>query len=217
MKLTLPQRLYLLCYTVDKEKFHLVDIQGRGQLLRAGALTELALAEQIRAEDGKALRLPEARPWDAFLAGVWQDVPADKPHGWLSLVHNKAAAAERPVRDQLAEAGLLTVESGGRFRPHGTERITVEDPEAVRALQEGVRATVLGGGDPATAPMEEAAMAVLSAEVEVGSVLSAKERHAHRDVRAALADRVDTVVPGLAKALRGSYLSSRSVGGGYGG
>lgn len=42
MPTTLAQKLYLLCYTVKKEKFQLDNIQGRGQLLRAGAMTELA-------------------------------------------------------------------------------------------------------------------------------------------------------------------------------
>lgn len=42
MPTTLAQKLYMLCYTVEKEKFQLDNIQGRGQLLRAGAMTELA-------------------------------------------------------------------------------------------------------------------------------------------------------------------------------
>ncbi|MEU0135931.1 hypothetical protein ABZ172_18165 [Streptomyces sp. NPDC006296] len=42
MPTTLAQNLYMLCYTVKKEKFQLDNIQGRGRLLRAGAITESA-------------------------------------------------------------------------------------------------------------------------------------------------------------------------------
>ncbi|MEV8397683.1 GPP34 family phosphoprotein [Streptomyces niveus] len=36
MPRTLPQRLYLLCYTVDKGKFQIDNLQGRGRLSAAG-------------------------------------------------------------------------------------------------------------------------------------------------------------------------------------
>lgn len=117
MNLTLPQRLYLLSYTVDKGKFEAVDLQGRGQLLRAGALAELTFEGLLAAEDGKVLRRDiGSPPADTFLAEVWRDLPDEKPKNWLQYVHNKATTAEEPVRDQLAAAGLITLPENGPCR-----------------------------------------------------------------------------------------------------
>ncbi|MFJ6852151.1 GPP34 family phosphoprotein [Streptomyces sp. NPDC091271] len=215
MRLTLPQRLYLLCYTVDKGKFELTDLQGRGQLLRAGALTELALGRLLSAEGGKVARDGAEPQGDPFLAEVWSDLP-EKRKGWLSFVHNKAHRAEKPVREQLAAVGAITVTHEKRLGMIGVDRTAVNDPQQVLALQERVRKTVLGGPDPTAIPVDELAMAVLAAEVEVSSVFTGKERRAHKQVFKALAARYDGVVPGLRKALRDSYLSSRAVGGGWG-
>ncbi|MEU6761668.1 GPP34 family phosphoprotein [Streptomyces sp. NPDC046853] len=75
MHLTLPESLYLLCYTVDKGKFELTNLQGRGQLLRAAALTQLTLDGLLGAEGGKVVRLPGGPPGEPFLAEVWGDIP----------------------------------------------------------------------------------------------------------------------------------------------
>ncbi|GAA2067427.1 hypothetical protein GCM10009801_14760 [Streptomyces albiaxialis] len=216
MRPTLPQRLFLLCYTVRKEKFELTNLQGRGQLLRAAALAELALDGRIGAEGGKGRRTATEPPEDTFLAEVWHEVPADKPKSWLSLVHGKAHASEKPVRLQLAATGAVTVQHDKWMKMLAVDRVTVMDPEGVRAEQETVREAVLGGADPAAVPMDALTMAVLAAETEVTSVFSGKERAGHKEALKALAARFDAAVPGLRKALRDSYLSSRAVGGGWG-
>lgn len=41
MHMTLPQRMYLLMYTVDKKKFEVQNLQFRGQKVRAAALAQL--------------------------------------------------------------------------------------------------------------------------------------------------------------------------------
>ncbi|WP_326673771.1 GOLPH3/VPS74 family protein [Streptomyces sp. NBC_01257] len=215
MRPSLPQRLYLLCYTVEKEKFELTDLQGRGQLLRAGALTELALAGLLTAEGGKVARRAATAPGDPFLAAVWRDLP-ETPKRWLSYVHNKAHTAEKPVREQLAAARAITVRQEKRLGVLPVDRVVVEDPQQVRALQDRVRDAVIGGSEPAAIPVDELTMAVLAAETEVSSVFSGKERRAYKPALKALAAHFDGVVPGLRKALRDSYLSSRAVGGGWG-
>ncbi|MFD3373771.1 MULTISPECIES: GPP34 family phosphoprotein [unclassified Streptomyces] len=212
---TLPQRLYLLCYTVDKGKFQLDNLQGRGQLLRAGALTELARDGLLGATGGKVVRKPGKAPDNSFSAAVWGDLPDSKPKGWLQFVHNKAHTAETPVRDQLSAAGEVTVSRGKVMGLIPADRVTVAHPEEVRALQERVRATVLNGVDPALVPLEELAMAVFTAELEVTCVWSRGELRTHKQAFKALAARFDKTVPGLRKALRDSYLSSRAVGGGW--
>ncbi|MFC8131323.1 GPP34 family phosphoprotein [Streptomyces sp. NPDC057302] len=215
MPQTLPQRLYLLCYTVDQGKFQLDNLQGRGQLLRAGALTELARDGLLDATGGKVIRRPGKAPENSFAAAVWSDLPDAKPKGWLQFVHNKAHTAETPVRDQLAASGDITLSRGKVMGLIPADRVTVSRPEEVRALQERVRDTVLGGADPASAPLEELAMAVFAAELEVTCVWSRADRRTHKQALKALAGRFDELVPGLRKALRDSYLSSRAVGGGW--
>ncbi|MGE6734470.1 GOLPH3/VPS74 family protein, partial [Streptomyces sp. NPDC059900] len=204
------------CYTVDKGKFELTNLQGRGQLLRAAALTRLTLDGLLAAEGGKVVRLPGGPPGEPFLAEVWGDLPEEKPKRWLQFVHNKAHTAEKPVRAQLAATGAVTVQHEKRLGLVGVDRVSVNDPQQVLALQERVRDAVLGGADPSTIPTDELTMAVFANEVEVTSVFTGKERREHKQALKALAAHYDKLVPGLRKALRDSYLSSRAVGGGWG-
>ncbi|MBW5421213.1 GPP34 family phosphoprotein [Streptomyces sp. BG9H] len=214
MPTTLAQKLYLLCYTVEKEKFQLDNIQGRGQLLRAGAMTELARGGLLDATGGKVRRLPGNPPEDPFTAAVWYDLPEDKPKGWLNFLHNKAHSAETPVRDQLLACGDVTLTRERKLGVISTDRVTVMRPHLVRDLQDRVRSTVLNGA-PAEHLTDELAMAVLAAELELTSVWSKADRRAHKSDLKAHAARFDTLVPGLRKALRDSYLASRAVGGGW--
>ncbi|MFF3260081.1 GPP34 family phosphoprotein [Streptomyces sp. NPDC002932] len=216
MRQSLPQNLYLLCYTVDDEKFELTNLQGRGQLLRAGALTQLAIDGLLGAEGGKVVRRAATPPGDSFLAEVWRDLPTEKPKRWLQFVHNKAHTAEKPVREQLAGTGAITVHHEKRLGLVPVDRVVVNAPEQVRALQERIRDAVLLGGDPASLPVDELTMAVFAAEAEVTSVFTGKERREHKQTLKRLATQYDGIVPGLRAALRDSYLSSRAVGGGWG-
>ncbi|MFJ2740582.1 GPP34 family phosphoprotein [Streptomyces sp. NPDC087440] len=217
MRLTLPQRLYLLCYTVDKGRFELTNLQGRGQLLRAAALHELALAGLLSVEGKKVRQRGTAPRDDGFLAEVWRDLPAESAKSWLQFVHNKAATAEKPVREQLAAAGAITVERQRKLGVLPFDRVYVKDPQQVLDLQQGLRDVVLTGTSPASAVTDELTMACFAVEVEVTSVFTAKDRREHRDALKALAAYYDThLVPGLRRALRDSYLSSRAVGGGWG-
>lgn len=215
MHQTLAQQLYLLCYTVDKGKFELTNLQGRGQLVRAAALSELVVGGMLSAQGGKVQRLPAGPPGDSFYAAVWSEMPADKPKGWLNHVHNKAHTAEKPVRDQLAAAGFVTVTPEKRLGLMTVDKVTVNDPTQVLAAQGTVRDAVLGGHHPATVPTDRLTMAVFAYEVEVTSVFSGAERREHKQRFKALAAHYDSVVPGLRRALRDSYLSSRAVGGGW--
>lgn len=217
MRLTLPQQLYLLCYTVDKDKFEATNLQGRGQLLRAGAMAELASARLLSAEDGKVVQLPAKPPGDPFLAEVWHDLPTEKPKRWLNYLHNKADTAERPVRDQLDAAGVITAPRERRLWPLlASHYVTVHNPGEVKALQEKVRNITLLAPDPAEVSLDELTMAVFTSECEVTTLLSNKERREHKQARKALAARFDGIVPGLRAALRDSFLASRGVGGGWG-
>lgn len=217
MNLTLPQRLYLLCYTVEKEKFEAANLQGRGQLVRAGALAELTFDGLLTTQGKKVVRRPAKEPADRFLAEVWRDVPAEKPKNWLQYVHNKSTTAEEPVRDQLAAAGVITNRAKrSLFSPIASHQVTVHDPRQVLALRETARKAVLDGSDPAAVPADELAMAVLPVECETVSVFTGKEMKEHKRTLKEFAERFDVLVPGLRAALRDSFLVVRGVGGGWG-
>ncbi|GAA4300010.1 GPP34 family phosphoprotein [Actinomadura luteofluorescens] len=213
--LPLPQRLYLLCYTVDKAKFEIDNLQGRGQLLRAGAMVELARARSLGTEGRKVVRLDTEPGDDPFLVQVWNELP-EKPKRWLHYLHAKAHTAERPVRDLLAGAGVLTLPERRGLSPLGSHHVTVEDPQQVAVLQKRARDAALSGADAADLPLDEVAMAVLTLECKTSSVFTKEERREHRETLKVLAAHFDTAVPGLRRALRNSFLSSRGTGGGWG-
>ncbi|MFE9709458.1 GPP34 family phosphoprotein [Streptomyces microflavus] len=128
---TLPQRLYLLTCTVEKGRFEVVDLQGRGQLLRAGALAELAFGGLLATEGGKVHRMVTEPPADPFLREVWSDLPVKKPKGWLQFVYPTAHMAEAPVTEQLAGAGRIR-RPEGRHRGLGSYHRTTGPPSRTR-------------------------------------------------------------------------------------
>ncbi|MEV5807209.1 GPP34 family phosphoprotein [Streptomyces parvulus] len=214
MLLTLPQRMYLLAYSVDKEKFESTNLQGRGPLLRAAALAELTLDGLLDAQQKTVARRPGPAPDDDFLAGVWRDVP-EKPQGWLKLIHDKHTTAEKPVREQLIRAGSISSRAKrGLLSSLVSPQVQVSDPHQVMALQKTARQAVLAEADPALVPDQELVMTVLPVECEMSSVFTSRETREHKHTLKQLAERFDELVPGLRMALRDSYLVVRGVGGG---
>ncbi|RII20674.1 hypothetical protein DSC45_05555 [Streptomyces sp. YIM 130001] len=216
---TLPELLYLLCYTVEKGKFVTTDLQGRGQLLRAGALARLTLDGLVAPQGSKGrkvVRRAGTMPADPFTADVWRGIPTDKPKSWLSQIHD-AYTAEQAVREQLVASGAVTVTDKNRLlSPLAGHQVAIKDLQEITELQDRVRSVVLLGADPSTVAVHDLTMAVFAAELEVSSVFSGKERRTHKQALKTLADHFDGLVPGLRAALRDSYLSSRAVGGGWG-
>ncbi|MEU4657027.1 GPP34 family phosphoprotein [Streptomyces sp. NPDC023723] len=215
MTQTLAQRLFLLCYSLDKEKFELADHHGRGAVLRAAALAELILDGKLTTVNGKVVRSPGQPPSDPFVADVWNDVSADKPQRWLPLVHHKAHTAQEPVRDQLAATGTITVRRHKRLGVLPVDRVTLADTGPVVALRDELRDAVLCGADRAAQlPLRDAVTAVFAAEVEMNSVFTRAERRAHKEAFTTLTARVDDALPGLREALHDTYLSNQLTGGG---
>ncbi|MFE9687065.1 GPP34 family phosphoprotein [Streptomyces sp. NPDC006285] len=216
MTWTLAQRLFLLCYSLEKEKFELADHNGRGAVLRAAALAELSLDGKLTTVSGnKVVRSPGQPPSDPFLADVWNDVSADEPQRWLPLVHHKAHTAQEPVRAQLAATDTITVRRHKRLGVLPVDRVTLDDTGPVVALRDGLRDAVLSGaGQAARLPLPDAVTAVFAAEVEMNSVFTRTDRREHKETFATLAVRVDDALPGLRRALHDTYLSNQVTGGG---
>ena len=207
--LSLPQRLYLLCYDLDRDTLGAGTALVRGQLLRAAAVAELRLAGQLHDHDGRAVRGSGA-PADAFLAEVLDTVPIDTAKRWYGVIDTHWWAAEGSVRRGLAARGVVTV-SRRRWLgmiPHG--HVTPTDPAGVRDLRDRVRRVVLGG-DPAVAAPEDGVLAAVAVDGGAGTVFTVRELLEHRGAVRALGEHVDEALPGLRKALVRSLAARRSA------
>lgn len=211
MQPNLPQRIYLLSYDLEKNRFDQLSAGYRGQLLRAAALAQLSIDGQVANRDGKLVRTAVAPPDDAFLAGVLDDVPADKPRGWLNLLVRKIVKSEWEVRDQLAQAGVVTDERKKVLGLIPAHKVTPNQPEQVHLLREQARNALFTGGDPAAFSAEDLAAAGIVAAGDVVSVFALKERRAHKAEEKLLTERVDEAFPGLIKGVRGAVAASRTA------
>ncbi|RAJ39981.1 Golgi phosphoprotein 3 GPP34 [Kitasatospora sp. SolWspMP-SS2h] len=222
MIMTLPQKLYLLGYSPDKEKFEVDNLQFRGQRLRAGALAELVSDQALAVRPGKrpgAVRLGDAPPKDAFLAEVWKETSPEEPRSWLDLIQPSAHRAESSVREQLAaagEIGIPEIKGLKKLSLLAQHEVPVHHPDHVTALREEVREPVLQDADPLTLPPLALALTVISAESDRHHLFSRDERHAHEATIEAVRERFDAVFPGLRDALRTSMNALRPSGGGWG-
>ncbi|MBN6036562.1 GPP34 family phosphoprotein [Amycolatopsis sp. 195334CR] len=207
MNPTLPQRLYLLVFRPEENKLDSASALVRGQLVRAGAVAELRLTGLLHDHGGKAVPNPATPPpRDPFLAEVFHDAPRT----WFNLVDRNWHKAERTVRDQLEAAGAVTVGKGRALGLFPTREPSLAEPRRVGALREQVRNAVLLGHDPAGVPVADAVMAVLTADCDVRSVFTPKERRAHKPALTALRNHVDAVLPGLRKATELSIAARRA-------
>ncbi|PSK96283.1 Golgi phosphoprotein 3 GPP34 [Murinocardiopsis flavida] len=208
MDLTLPQRLYLLSYDIDQNRFDPVSIAYRGQLLCAAALAQLTAAGQLRVHNATAERTTARPPEDPFLADVLADVSPDKPRHFNSAVYLRAAEAEKAVREQLTANGTITVDRGRALGIFPTRTVTLGHPEQVRVLREHTRNAVLAGHDAAAVPFGDAALAAIAAEGDIWTAFTPGERSAHRPMLTAIQERFDTAVPGLRIAIRAAVMAT---------
>ncbi|WP_158633279.1 GPP34 family phosphoprotein [Amycolatopsis sp. WAC 04182] len=210
---SLPQRMYLLGYDTDKNRLDPASAIVRGTLLRAAAVAELTIGGLLADRDGKACRAAAAglTPGDPFLAKVLEDSPGEKPRRWFALIDRDWHKAENVVRDQLAGSGTIRVDKHRAMGIFPVRDITLPEPERARALRERIRHVVLSGEDPATIPIEDAVLAMLSYEGDVHTVFTSKEYRANRSTIKALAAHVDTALPGLRKAVQYSVAARRSA------
>ncbi|OZM71285.1 GPP34 family phosphoprotein [Amycolatopsis antarctica] len=212
MDLTLPQRLYLLIFNLEKNKLDSASALVRGQLMRAAAVGELTITGVLRDVGGKAVRdAATPPPSDSFLAEVFYDVSPEKPRKWFSLVDENWHKAEATVRDQLEASGAITVDRSRMLGIFPTRRTTPGDPAQVSALRENIRNAVLLARDPATLPPEDAVLAVLAADGDLYSVFTPRQRRENKQALTALRDHVDATMPGLRRAT-GLSMAARRAG-----
>ncbi|MDP9795073.1 hypothetical protein J2S43_003585 [Catenuloplanes nepalensis] len=204
---TLPHQFFLLSHHPEKGRLDDDSAEPRGSLLCAAAVAELCTSGLIEDRDGRAVRTgaPVPAGLGPFVAAVLGDVPADRPRRWLDVLEQQRWwTAEEAVRDELAAAGVITVERR-RFR---SARIHVADPGPVRGLRDRVRAAARN--DPGAATIRETVLAVLAIEGAVNTVFGWRDLWGHKPAVRALRDRFDRELPGLREAAVGSAALRRT-------
>lgn len=191
--LTLPQKMYLLSYDLDRRK--LIGGQFRGHLMRAAALAQLTIDGHLHDENGKAVATWTPPPSDPFLA----EVLASAPGRWRRLVDRNHRGAQRHVLGQLADDGVVSLQRKkvlGLFP--GTD-VIFGDTAGVLSLRETVRNAVLS--TRSAVPDDVAAMVALASAAELNSVFSGKERRANKARVQELSDQIGAAAPALKKAI----------------
>jgi hypothetical protein len=156
--LSLPARLYLLAW--DTSKSELTGPAQVPQLVRAGALTELARRGLLLDDDGIATPVDmDAHTGDAVLDGLLELVRESRPHRWRTWVTLRSRITLDAVREQLTAEGYLRAHKKRALGLFPTVDHDLGRPAAVRALQEEAR-QILRGPVPAGLPSERDAVLV---------------------------------------------------------
>ncbi|MCQ9129732.1 GOLPH3/VPS74 family protein [Streptomyces hilarionis] len=182
-------------------------------LVRAAALTDLALRGRLGEDDGTVTVSGAPPTGDPVLDGVLRDAAGG--HGWKHLVRRHRKRTLTEVEDRLVAAGLLAVrEPRTRF---GTRRLTVTDPAVPAALRARVHAALHGTGPVDGVPAADAALLALAAAGGVRRVVSRRDDKAFRARIDACTRGLAVLAPGLEKTVRTLPTTMIAAQGGMGG
>ncbi|MQA09674.1 MAG: GPP34 family phosphoprotein [Pseudonocardiaceae bacterium] len=214
---SLPGKIYLLAWDPGRERMTVGD--RLGYLLRAAALTDLAIRGFIEDDGGKALVVHRGSVPDRVLTGLLDELAASRrPRSWKHWVRRSAGPMKRAVRDQLASADWIDVTPREGIMGLLPDKVTVRDPRVVHELREHFRA-VLTGGPVADVEPVDAALISLANAGELKTVLPRAERRAHKERITHLTERAGAAAPALGKVLkdvRVAVAAAASNGGGGG-
>jgi hypothetical protein len=197
--LTLPARIYLLACDTDRHRLRGHDIEI---VVRAALLAELNLRGCL-VEEGRVVRSDNSRrTGDALLDDELRIMSESRPRGWRAWLHQGARSTLAAVRDQLASAGLITVDRSRRLGVFPVTRVTPTGPAQVAALREFVLEAVRGTGPVSAVSTEDATLVALVAVGELRTVLSRTDRWTHRARIAEFTERGGDVVVALRRVVR---------------
>lgn len=201
---SLPERMYLLAYDVDKNR-----LTGRSQLglvLRAAALAELYLTERLT-DDGGRPRVTGGRPTgDPLLDDLLRQIADGRPKAWYRWVGRQEHGTVRAVRDRLEADRRISV-TRRVLRP---AKVELRDRLAVKEYADGVRAALRRPA--ARAEPRTAAVLALAARGEIRTVVSRRERREQRKRLDELAVYTGPVADALRKAMRNKRAAAATAG-----
>ncbi|MEC4017506.1 GOLPH3/VPS74 family protein [Streptomyces sp. H27-D2] len=199
--LSLAAKLYLLAW--DTERLALTSTSYLAQLVRAGALTELAQRGLLLDADGVAKPVDDANTGDPVLDKLLELIGESRPQSWKTWVGRQPRFTLDEVCDQLASAGYLRVETKrllGLF-PRRTIRLERSGVPVVEELRGGAQRVLHSSGDVAEVPVQDAALVALAAAGELRTVLSAREAKDRAARIDTLAERGAATAPELRKVI----------------
>jgi hypothetical protein len=206
--LSLPAHLYLLAW--DTAKSEITGATQIPQLVRAGALTELAQRGLLVDDDGIATPVDmDASTGDAVLDGLLELVRESRPHRWRSWVTLHTRITLDAVREQLAAGGWLRARKRRALGLFPTVEYDLARPAAVEALQDEARQILRGPVPAVDISDRDAAVVALAAAAGLRTLPARKESHDTRVEE--LIERSGQVAPTLRKVvheLRGAVAAA---------
>ncbi|MFJ6572577.1 GPP34 family phosphoprotein [Streptomyces sp. NPDC091292] len=199
--LSLPARLYLLSW--DTAKLKITGATHLGRLVRAGALTELALRGLLVDDDGIVKPVdPDARTGDPVLDGLMELIEESRPRKWKSWVGSRAGVTLDAVRAQLVAGGQLRAVRKRVLGVFPSVEYTLEAVTTVDALREEAVAVLRGPAPVAEVSDRDAALVALATAAEVRTFASGQERSRHKQRIEELTERAGAAAPALRKAIQ---------------
>ncbi|MEU1475280.1 GPP34 family phosphoprotein [Streptomyces sp. NPDC005760] len=209
--LSLPAHLYLLAW--DTSKSEITGAAQVPQLVRAGALTELARRGLLLDEDGIATPVDmDAETGDPVLDGLLELVRESRPHRWRGWVTPHTRVTLDAVREQLTAGGHLRARKRRALGLFPTVEYDLARPAAVAALQEEARQVLRGPVPAGDVSERDAALLALAAAVGLRTLLPRGE---HPEPRVEeLVERSGQVAPVLRELVHGLRGEAASVAAG---
>ncbi|EFC81841.1 GPP34 family phosphoprotein [Parafrankia sp. EUN1f] len=195
---SLPAKLYLLAYNLEKDQMYANRRLGRA--LRAAALVELEIDGWLIDDDGLARVAADPPPGrqeptprggvgrpDPLVAAVYRQISAaPAPRAWADWIVHEHRSAVVETRDDLESAGWLRVARGRPLSLIPTSAVVLVDRPRVRELNRAAGQVLRGEVAPAVAPADLVALVALAAAGDVITVVNVSQRRA-------FADRIDTL------------------------
>ncbi|WP_328617668.1 GPP34 family phosphoprotein [Amycolatopsis sp. NBC_00355] len=198
--LSLPAQAYLLACDTGRDR--LPDRQRVALLVRAAALTDLVQRGLVVDGDGRPVVTGAAGTGHLVLDDLLGDLAADPHRKWRAWVRRDARATLQSLETQLDAAGTITLKTSHVLGLFPRRRPVVRDHAEAARLHEVV-ADALRSVEPASrVDPGAAALTSLAAAVELGTVLSRRDRRHHKARLAELEDVAGAAVPALRKVIR---------------
>ncbi|MCK9900439.1 GPP34 family phosphoprotein [Frankia sp. Cpl3] len=190
---SLPARLYLLAYNLEKDQLY--PNRRLGRALRAAALVELETDGWLVDDEGR-VRVAAAPPGgrvagagptprggsgraDPLVAAVYRQVEgAPVARSWADWIGHEHRAAVVETRDDLEAAGWIRVARGRALGVFPTSAVVLLPRAEVRAVNRAAGPVLRGEVAPADADPDLARLVALAAAGDVITLVSAGQRRA---------------------------------------
>jgi hypothetical protein len=197
---SLATRLYLLAW--DTERMEPTGASYLADLVRAGALIELAQRGMLVDADGVAEPVGDSRTGDPALDGLLELIEESRPRRWKSWVTFHSTYTLDAVRTQLAEAGYLRKDAWRVLGLFPAARYELDRADVVKSLREDARYVLSGPVAVADVSDHDAALVALGAAAELRTLATGKERKQHKERIEALTERSGAAAPALKKVIQ---------------